>query len=168
MPHFIIKGMGRGFDGLLVETGDVIEDYSDTTETPNNKHEVLKITNRNEIFGDRNISFPITSEALWIGSQFLQPIENPATREYDDKNPWGKVLFEGRYSKGTLDIAYAQYERVLQVTVSEKENGRNRTLWAGYFTDNAAQARAEIEGHLAGEEDPDDLVFLLKQLRGED
>lgn len=161
MAHYIVKGLGRGFDGLLVE--------GTLAPSPNALVEISKITNRNEIFGDRNVSYPVKPGTLFLSEDVLEEIDDPSKREYDAKNPWGRVLFEGRYTKGTLEIAYCQYERVLQVSVIEKVNNRHKTLFSGYYTEQTDAVRNDIEACLRSPDfDVDDLVFQLKAFKSED
>src|SRR3990167_9346107 len=113
MSWFIIKGLGPWFDGLFVYAPDAAQD----------KRFIQKFVNRNIMFGDREVSLTIPDGGLLIREKFLQKTEDPELRQFDNKNPWGKFICEGRVKKNDLDISWAEYEHNVQVTIQEKVEG---------------------------------------------
>lgn len=154
---YSINGMGRGFDGLIVEAESCAP--RDNTVL----FEVRRIINRNEIFGDRNVSFPVPPGMLYLdGSVLTESNEEP--REYDSKNPYGKFNLEARFMKGTLEIVMGQYERAVTITVYDRGGDSPRTLYSQTFNRNFAAVKEAVETATEGE-DVDDLIFRLGELK---
>jgi len=169
MPKFyVVKDIGGGFDGLTVE-GEVFDDYPHFVS-------VTKLTDRDSIVGDRNVSLPVPAHSLLIALKNLDEIEDPGTREFSSENPYGKFLLQGTMQLGgtgdsSIQIAYSQYEKALQVSVTNViPNGiggatRNTLLNQNYSKD-FDKIKLAIEDVLKENgEDPDDLIFKLKALK---
>ncbi len=160
---YVIKGMGRGFDGLVVEAKSLVED------DPTLLFMVTRIINRNSVFGDRNVSFPVPEKCLYIDGSCLEQVDE-APREYDSTNPYGEFKLEGRYTKDSLEVVFAQYSKALTVTVYEKtptkkdEQEAKRTLYSQTFIGNFAAVKEAIEVHTSTG-DVDDLIFRLNELK---
>jgi hypothetical protein len=161
--YYVIKGIGSSFDGLVVESDEYIEDGDDGPSMV----EVGRIVNRNTVIGDRSVSYLLPQEAIWISDRYLEEVQDPELREFDSTNPWGKCEFEGRYTKGSIEVSYAQYERALQVTVSEKVDGKSKTIHSCYITNDIRKMKEVIETCLREAADPDDLVFAIKAAEDE-
>ena len=176
MSFFRIKDLSPALDGLIVETEDSHMDPEITC--------VKRIVNVNAMVGDRTLSFPVSNLGMFIRkAAHLQKVDDPQIREFAHTNPWGKCLFEGRYDKNKLEIAYAKYEYATQVTVTEKykvsslpQKGpatASKTLFTGYFTAGPGETNDEvfeevqeiIESHLSNSGDLDDLIFDLRELQ---
>ena len=156
MPQFyVVKGIGGGFDGLVVE-GAALKDLPPTVQ-------VLKLIDRDSIVGDRNISLPIPPGALTIGLEFLDPIDDPGIREFAATNPFGKLLLEGRMDCGDLQVVYAQYENTLGVVVTDIV--AKKTVLSQYFSKDFDKVKAVIEDVLKNSQVADDLVFKLRELK---
>lgn len=159
MSFYKVRGLSPALDGLTVEG-----DKHGTTVT------VTRIINPNVMLGDRTLSFPVEPYGLHIRSTFLEPIDNPQLREFTHTNPWGKCLFEGVHKKDNLEVAVARFENAVQVTVTEKVDGVNKTLWTEYFhqgpdasTETLFARVTEIIGKgLSAEGDASELVFTLR------
>lgn len=164
MSFYIVRGI-RGLEGLIVE-GLGTDHCSGCVE-------IVQLINRNAIMGDRNVTIPLDRGTLFIHESVLECIENPGRRQYGSDNPWGKCLFEGRYTKDNIDVAYARYEKGTQVSVLERQDGHNKTLFTRYCQGVPGICDAEsvfelvketIEKHLGDRGDVDDLIFALKNL----
>lgn len=157
MPEFyVVKGVGGGFDGLLVEGFKVIG--SDMIA-------VQRITDRDSIVGDRNVSLNLPPTALYIGMQFLEATEDPGKREFAANNPFGRVILEGHMEMGNLKVSYAQFESVISVNIREAESGK--TIFSQYFSKEFDRVKGCIESCLKsnGGSDAEDLVFQLRALK---
>ena len=164
MPFFKIKGLSPALDGLTVEVVD---------SRAGGYLEVCRFINMNAIIGDRTLSFPVEKNGLLIDFSHLTAISDPEIREFSHTNPWGRCQFEGRYIKGTLEVAYAKYDLATQVTVTEKNGETSKTLFTRYCQGAPGICSADsvfnlvketIESHLSSEGDIDDLIFSLKNL----
>lgn len=156
MPQFyVVKGIGGGFDGLVVEGKD----------SALNLVEVVKLTDRDSIVGDRNVSLPVPESALFISKAHLDEIEDPGTREFASDNPFGKHLADGNMEMGGISIHYSEFEKVLNVTVLDM--GARKTVLSQYFFKNIAQVKEQLANLLKenGGSDVEDLVFRLRELK---
>ena len=154
---YVLKGLGRGFDGLVVEAENT------DPRAPQPLLEVRKIINRNSVFGDRNVSFPVPAGALYVDSAYAEPSDE-GPREYDSHNPYGKFKLEARYTHGPLEVVLGQYERAVTVTVYEQQAEDKRTLYSQTFTGNFAAVKEAVEVHTS-DGDVDDLIFRLDELK---
>lgn len=181
MSFFKIKNLSPALDGLYVE--GIEHDGHGFYLT------VTRIINRNAIVGDRNVAFPVALQTvngdecgLIIDGEYLERVEDIENREYSHTNPWGKCVFDGRYISGALEIAYARFEKAVQVSVIENQSktsrGTTTTMSKTIFTDYYYEAggimsiekvfdmvKTTIEKHLSEGGDVDDLVFSLKSLK---
>lgn len=156
MGFYIIKDLSPALNGLVIE-GELNGDKTSVV--------VNKLVNRNAVFGDRSIVYPLPDSALSVGVSFLGELDNPALREFDSKRPFGKCLFEGAYTKDSLKVAYAQYEEAMQVTVLEVVNNRTKTIFSGYFPKEKIDiVRGAVEECLCDDVSADDLFFELDSL----
>lgn len=153
---YVLKNLGAGFDGLVVE-GLTFAQGDNTVLI-----EVRKIINRNAIFGDRNVSYPVPPNFLYIDGSFTDLYEEEP-REFGSTNPYGEFKFEGRYTKDNLEVVFAQYSQALTVTVYEKQETK-RTLYSQTFVGNFAAVKEAIEVHTS-DGDVDDLIFRLTELK---
>lgn len=153
---YVLKNLGTGFDGLVVEGLSFAQ--GDNTVLI----EVRKIINRNAIFGDRNVSYPVPPNFLFIDGLYTDPYEEEQ-REYGSTNPYGEFKLEGRYTKDSLEVVFAQYSKALTVTVYEKQETK-RTLYSQTFVGNFAAVKEAIEVHTSTG-DVDDLIFRLNELK---
>ncbi len=168
MPKFYrIKGL-PGLDGLIVQNLD-----DQTIEVTIGKDPAITFVPvstiiTNAVVGDRDLKFPLPPRSLLIDAKFLVDIIDP-TKEYSAKSPFGKHLYDGTYARGDLHIAYTVFDNALSVTVYEKKGpgkeGIQKTLYSqNFFVDHETPMRL-IEDVMAGEMDPEDLVFELDHCR---
>jgi hypothetical protein len=163
----MVKGI-PGLDGLYVRgTEYEIGPASDELVL------VERIVDRNSIMGDRNVSFPVESGHMFLSRDALVETEDVENRVFAADNPWGSLLLEGRYSRENIEAAFARFERVVQVTVTEFVDGHRKTLFTHYFGETDAwtvdeqfeAVKGVIERCLEGPGDMDDLVFELESLK---
>jgi hypothetical protein len=161
MAWYIIKGLGPGFDGMLLEKASELSGFKFITAS--------RLVNRNIMIGDRELSYSLPYGAVAISSDFLEPIDNPQLREYDSKNPWGKFVCEGRLTKNNIEVSWAEYEYCTQVTVQEKSVGcPTKTLYTDNFNLDDIEHETiigTINDSIRDEESLDDLIFALKELK---
>lgn len=158
MPQFyLVKDIGGGFDGLVVE-GTPLKDSPPTVR-------IERIIDRNANVGDRTVSLPIPLGSLFIGQEFLEPTDDPGTREFASNNPFGQLVLEGHMQVGDLKVSYAQFQAVLSVNVRELTTGK--TLFSQYFSKDFEKVKSTIEDVLKqnADSDPDDLVLKLRALK---
>lgn len=162
---FVIKGMGRGFDGLVVEV---------TASPHEGLYSVSRIINHNAIFGDRNVSFPVPTDCLYLSCEVLEPFTEEL-REYDSKNPNGRFICESRHRRHDLEVVIAEYERCLTVSVLEHQHedgkyndtrGRDivHTRYTQNFKDRLDTVKTLIENEIRMG-DLDDLIFHLRKIK---
>lgn len=165
---YVVKGMGRGFDGLIVEEGQI------GTNPDVDLVCVTRIINHNAIFGDRHVSFPVKDGCLFIDKGHLEAFEEPS-REYDSKNPNGAYLSETRFRRHSLEAVLVEYERSLTVTILEHihEDGkyndtRGRDIVHTRYTQNYLKdfgvVRAAVDLEVK-KGDLEDLIFTLTELK---
>lgn len=164
MSRYRVKDMGRGFDGLTVEGHFIAMDF-DGAVAPGDALMVTKITNDHVVFGDRNVSFPVPREALYIHENFLERLEDEQ-REYSAEYPFGVEMFTYRLTKDRLEVVLTQYEGALSVTVLEKTVSApgSRTLYSQNYIKFLDLTRNKIHD-LFTTHDIEDLVFELKALK---
>lgn len=157
MSRYRVKDMGRGFDGLVVEGHFVALSNDDILE-------VTKITNDHIVFGDRNVSFPVPFESLYIHENFLEKLEDEQ-REYSAEYPFGVEMWTYRLTREKLEVVLTQFERALSVTVREQfGTGTTRTLFSQNYVKFIDETRNKIHD-LFLKNDMEDLVFELKELK---
>lgn len=166
---YLISGLGPGFDGILVEG----EPY--VAET--NLVAVLRFIDNDIVVGDRPLITPVTPGMLIIDGDALTEVENPTIREFDSNNPYGKFQLEGRMKCGNIEVAYSQFERALQVNVTDQIDTTDRpmvpgptatrTLLAVNFTNpmHFKDVKELIETSLSTQDEADQLVFKLEEAR---
>ncbi len=161
MSWYIIKGLGPWFDGLFAYAPDAYQD----------KRFIQKFVNRNVMFGDREVSLTIPDGGLLIRDKFLEKTEDPELRQFDNKNPWGKYVCEGRLSKSNIEVSWAEYEYNIQVTVQEKIVGQpTKTLYSVNFDLNDYSAESvvnTIQDSIRDDDSLDDLIFNLKDIQND-
>ena len=174
MPKFyVVKDIGGGFDGLVIETDDTITLPKQIDIYAKIMMPVLRIIDRDSIVGDRNVSLSLPHGAMMINLDYLTEIEDPGTAEFSSDNPYGKFLLQGTMMIGDdgLQVSYSQYEKALQVSVSELILGggtsTRHTLLNQNYSKDFDKVKLAIEAVLKenGGEDPDDLIFKLKALK---
>jgi hypothetical protein len=169
---YVIKGMGRGFDGLVVECETGLGFDKDGVHR--RLYPITRIINHNAIFGDRNVSFPVPPNGLYIDSENLAPF-NDELREFSSKNPNGAYLSETRFKRHSLEAVLVEYERLLTVTIleTEHEDGkyndtRGRDITKTRYTQNYLKdfdvVRAAVDLEVK-KGDLDDLIFTLTELK---
>lgn len=163
---YVIKGMGRGFDGLVVE--------AEPSDVNPGLRYVTRIINHNAIFGDRHVSFPVKEHTLFLNDGVLEKFEEEL-REYDAKNPNGAYLGETRVRRYSLEAVLVEYERSLTVTVLEHEHEdgkyndtRGRDIVHTRYTQNYLRdfdvVRAAVDLEVK-KGDLEDLIFTLTELK---
>lgn len=157
--HFIIKGLSPALDGLVVEgTLEVSEQVV-----------VTRITNRDQIMGDRHVSYPIKAGTLVLSTDVLEETEDPRLREFSSKNPWGKVVCEGSFTRNGIMVSFAQYEQRMQVTVTDRTTSRSRTVFTHYFVpESFEKIKTMIDDSGRSEGAIEDLVFALTAAKTEE
>lgn len=160
MSWYIIKGLGPGFDGLIVEgEKNIAGTWVD----------VRQLVNRSIMFGDREFKVSFPDSAFSIHIRFLEPIADPGVREYDSKNPWGKYVCEGRLSRNNIEVSWAEYDYCTQVTVQEKLAGQpTKTLYTDNFHLDGIKHETIIDTineSIREDDSLDSLIFHLKELK---
>jgi hypothetical protein len=166
---YVIDGMGRGFDGLVVEAGDVCVKTDKQPEIV----EIVKIINDNQVFGDRNVSFPVSPGCLFVRVRNLKEYDF-ARKQFSSKNPLGAYQGETRVRRNELEAVIVEYSEAMTVAILEHEeeegkygrNGRavvhtryNQNYFAGFSSVKLAIDEEVKKGEL------DDLIFRLKELK---
>ena len=157
MPKFyVIKDIGGGFDGLTIEGDDEFAPFGFV--------EIKRMIDRDSIVGDRNVSLTIPPCSLYISKLKTEETADPGIREYAADSPYGKFQLEGRMDCGNLRVTYAQFEKALQVTLTDVPAGR--TVTTQNFVKDFDKVKAAIEDVLKSDgSDVDDLVFKLQELK---
>jgi hypothetical protein len=160
MSRYKIKGMGRGFDGLVVEgTWIAIDDGVER-----DLFRLSKITNDNVVFGDRNVSFPVPAESLYISEEFLEEIEDDEKREFSHKNPFGKYVKNYTLEKNSSKLVVTEYENALSISVIDPHG---MTVYSqNYFLDLPTVQHDIVATFL--NEDLEDTIFTLKDFKSDE
>jgi hypothetical protein len=159
-----------GLEGLVVKGTQVAIDlaYEHVGTGPLLFVEVKELINPNVVVGDRQVKFPMPNQSLLISYEYLVDITDPF-KEYAVKNPFGSLLFNGRYEKDKLEIVYTRYTNGVSITILESRKMKDKkTLYSQNFFSKAAEAIGKIEDVLSGDTDPEDLIMILKDLKEED
>lgn len=161
MHTFIIDGMGPGFDGLVVETSpETLFLHEDTRPF----RAVTRVIGINSVIGDRSPAFLVPDDGLIVSARYLKPYD-VAMRQFDHRNHLGQYQFEGRFISGDIEVAYAQYQNALAVTVlqrPDKLSPGTRTIASKYFYGDFEKWLEVIKETMSGPKaHPDDIVFAL-------
>lgn len=164
-----IKGLGGGFDGLVVE---VREDRIEPDTVVN----VLRIIDTAKVVGDRSPSLPLPEGALFVLSDYLDETVHPVDREFASTNPWGRFQYEGRYlSRDDLvEVAMARFDRALQVTVTRRFTHGVRTLptsqtvFSGYFFEDINEVIRQMNESMVFDDSFEGLPLVLSRLKLEE
>ena len=159
MKFFLIKGLSRGLDGLVVE-GDWIDSVESDVGTQDILA-VMRIVDRDSMFGDRVGSVPV-EPGLYISSEYLFETEDPTKMEFDSKSSYGEFQLEGTMECDGVKVAYAQYERVLQLSILDTVAGK--TLYTENFSKQFDLVKRVSEESLK-ESTVEDLVFKLSEIK---
>lgn len=171
MPKFYkINDISPGLDGLIIEAGDEVTEGETTIVM------VAKIIDRDSILGDRHVSYPVAQNALCLNREYLEETEDPGSMTYDSTNPFGKFVLEGRLNCGELEVAYAQYEKSMSVTVMNVIDDSSptpaqksmRTVYAENFSKRFDEIKELIEESMRDGDSAELLVFSLKQMKEEE
>lgn len=172
MHWYRVKDLGKPFDGLLVY-GDSLYMSALTAGSVNNMVQIERVIDDTIMSGDRNLSFTLPDDSVFINERFLERSKNPELREFASNNPFGSFVLEGSIQKENIKVVWAEYEKALQVTVLEitlgnSETGQmtTKTIYAAYYPEDRFDfdgVREVIYDMLKNEED-DDLIFYLKDL----
>jgi hypothetical protein len=163
MNYYRIKGM-PGFDGLIagVDGKDYDNDLPvlESDDGPFDLVPIAEIINPNVAIGDSTLKWPQEFGAMFINNQNLEWIDY-SPREFSTGNPFGKLVYEGHYSRDNISVDYASYESGTTVTISEP----GVTLFSqNFYGTLAARAENEVKEAISGDFDLDDLIFRLKEL----
>lgn len=148
-----------GLAGLVAEVSAEINDDSDAEWAS-----VDTLIVPNIVVGDRNMRYPLPPQAVLVKKEYLQGVPDPS-REYSLDSPYGKYMYEGRYKKEELEVAYTKFERALSISIYENRPGSQKTIYSQNFFGKRDQAMTLIDGVLQGTTEVDDLVFSLKELK---
>lgn len=162
MKLYKIEGLGEGFDDLIVEASE--DDVMDIFE-------IRRVINPDVMFGDRQLSFPVPPDALYINKQFLSEYDQ-SLRQYDSRNPFGKFLYETTYMRSPLQVCLVEHERAITVTVTESERvdakhgGRStfKTRYSQNFFGDLRTVRSVVQDAVKIG-DLDDLILRLRELK---
>jgi len=173
MPTYKIKDI-PGFENLLV-VGQ-FRQFGGTGEAWRIL-EVEQFINTNVIVGDRELKIAIPPQSMWLAPVNLELVsDTEGKRVYANDNPFGTFKYEGRYEKDKLVIAYGMYEKAVSITIYEMQPATpnlaaghsQKTLYSSSFFSNRTFAMEMVEEMLHGNLDPDDLIFELEKLKGND
>jgi len=119
MKKFIIKNLGKPFDGLVVyfddTKGSEIEDLDDGSRT---LISVCRVQSDHALFS--SFSLPIEDECLYIKASCLIPFEEHDDDQLTD-NPFGVFLRSGNVTNGELDVRWSAYENALTINVRQED-----------------------------------------------
>ncbi len=155
MRKFMLKGVGKPFDGLVVSLFEIDDDHQ-LDDDPNQLFEIERVESPHTLFGA--FSLPIAN--LWVAAYCLDPYEDPADDEYDTENPYGKFVAEQRVFKGDVTVVMTTYERAAVVKVSDQEN----TLYSG--TAHGEEQMRGLREVVTGWDDLDTIIFGIKKALG--
>jgi hypothetical protein len=116
---------------------------------------VTRLIDRSITLGDRDISYPLPSNSLFVSTKYLHAVEDPRKREYASGNPWGNIVDGYESDVGSIKVVATLFEKCLQVSVTEKET--KKCLWSDYFYKDLSENFDYIKSHPPDE----DLVFDL-------
>ena len=162
MPKYYVVNDILGLNGTVIE--GIISEDSEVKSDDSDLIMVTKIISKNVNVGDRNVMFPVPHATLYIAKGAVNNIESPETLEFASDNPYGKFILEGKMECGGLRVSYAQFEKVMTVTVFDTESGR--TVISQNFVKDFDSVKAAIETVLKeGDSGAEDLVFKLQELK---
>ena len=134
-------------------------------ETAPNHVCVEELINLDVIIGDRQLRFPMPEDALYINTEYLEAIDNIDLREFSTKSPFGKLNYEGHWSKGTIHVDYAHYENALTVNVKDTSVDPVRTVFSdNFYGDYRVDAEECVQRVLKDEDEIEELVFSLSDV----
>lgn len=149
-----IEGLSPGLNGLVVFVEREIE--------PECAYEVSRIYDTNQIVGDRVVSRPIPEGGLWIGGNFLRACEDPTKRQFATDSPFGKVVVEGKFQQGNLELTYLRYEpTAMSVTIQELLPAGRKTVFSQNFFKKVEQVQSLVNDVIGGRADIDELALHL-------
>lgn len=152
---YVIDGISPFLDGCIVEAEYELTSLSMSVST---------IINPDVNIGGKLKSFPVTQNCMLLHKDFLTEVENPLLREFAADNPYGKFVLEGRMDYGNLRVTYAEFEKVMTVTVLDTQTGK--TVISQNFSRDFENVKDAIEDALKnGDEGGEDLVFKLQELK---
>ena len=155
-----------GFEHLLVVGNEwQLDDSRGTFEVV----EVKTLINTSVLVGDRELKINLPDQAMFINIHNLEPVpETESEHEFASDNPFGQYQYEGRFSRGILEVVHVVYEKAITISILEKVGPNSRTLYSESFFSMRERALGMIEEMLHGELDSDDLIFNLKDLKEND
>jgi hypothetical protein len=155
MPnYFRVKNLA-GFEGLVMKTEDVKEEYDN----------VLCVLSFFDTSDNSVVDLPDGS--VYIAARFLEPVsyfDFAQLVQVQVKND--KYLYEGTFVKKKLTVAYTVYENSISVTIFElHDKNVQNTIYTQNFFDEKMTALKYIENVMNEKTDPEDLVFALRDLK---
>lgn len=139
---------------------------------------IKQFINSGVLIGDRELKFNMPDDAVWIDLAHLELVDDSESeKEFADDNPYGEFKYEGRFTKGDLEVVHAVYENAISITIMEKQRidtvseGQihgHKTLYTTSFFVNRQAALGLVENMLHDDLDPDDLIFELEKLKEND
>lgn len=127
--------------------------------------EVFDFINANIQLGDRELKYPVPEHTVYINTFYLKETPDFFLKEFSTENPFGKLAYEGHWSKGTIHVDYAVYENGMSVNVKDTSVKPIKTVFTqNFFNEDAVAAENCIQQTLRDEADIDDLVFSLHEI----
>lgn len=151
-----ISGLGKLFDGLLVELKEGVNEH----------HGVVRFINPGAMLGDRTVSFQVPEGKILFHDDVLVECTDPCVREFSPTHDFGKFIREFSFSTGDLRISVSEHEQSFAVTVREVLKDESKTLFSHNFLTHADITRAShaVYSVISGQTDPDDLIALLRSV----
>lgn len=107
----------------------------------------------------------LPSPCMFIPMESLERVDDEFTSgELSTTNPYGRVMYEGRYNKGQHEVAYSQHENGMQVTVIEDQGDKRVTLISKSIIGDVAHVRRLIDKCFILDEDVGALVTALENM----
>jgi len=169
--YFRIKDL-PGFEDLIARSNESIEHddliYITAFFNESDKTDVIVP------YGAVCISTDYLVPVSYFDFASLEQVDVP-TITTESRSPFGKLMYEGRFTKEDLEIITVQYNNAVTVTIIEKQriiqknhgsvSSTNNTIYTQNFFVSRATALEMVEAVMHGVIDADDLIFSLKDLK---
>lgn len=164
---FTITDLNSLFNGLDVEVGEETleqceDGCEDGTDCDCRWYEIINMRDRNFLLGDRNFSIQLQKNSLMIHSKFLKKCEFSDVIEYATDSNYGDFISELSYRKDNLELVACCFENCVQVSVLEKQDKTNKTLWTRNFFDAHDDIWKYINKKVCLTVDIEEILFELK------
>lgn len=126
---------------------------------------VEEIINTAIVIGDRELRFPFPTGTMLLSVDELEVFENFEKKEFTYDNPFGDLGYEGHWSRGTIHVDYAVYEKGMSINVKDTSVKPVRTVFSqNFYGDYCVDAEESVQHVLKNESDIEELVFSLQDI----